>query len=47
MKWQVKLYSSGKVFNEEVHASNSSDAIQTAKSRNPNAKVMGVNAALQ
>ena len=43
MKWDVKLYVAGKVFIESVHARNRNDAIDTAKSRNPHAKVIGVN----
>ncbi len=43
MIWEVKLYVAGKVFNEEVHAVNRNDAIETAKARNPKAKVIGVN----
>ena len=47
MKWDVKLYVAGKVFIESVHARNRNDAIDTAKSRNPHAKVVGVNANLR
>lgn len=43
MKWDVKLYVGGKVFTEEVHAVNRDDAIETAKARNPKARVIGVN----
>ena len=43
MKWEVKLYVGGRVFTEEVHASNLSDARETATARNPRAKVIGVN----
>ena len=44
MKWEVKLYVGGKVFTEEVYASNSHrDARETAMARNPRAKVIGVN----
>ena len=43
MKWEVKLYVGGKVFTEEVHASNYQDAKVTATARNPTAKVIGVN----
>ena len=32
-----------KVFVESVHARNHNDAIETAKARNPKAKVVGVN----
>ena len=43
MKWEVKLYVGGKVFIEEVYATNYSDAKETATARNPKAKVIGVN----
>ena len=38
-----KLYVGGKVFTEEVYASNYRDARETATARNPRAKVIGVN----
>ena len=43
MLWEVKLYVAGKVFNEKVHAVDRNNAIDTAKARNPHAKVIGVN----
>ena len=43
MKWKVDLYVGGKVFPEYVYATNRSDAIETAKARNPKAKVIGTN----
>ncbi len=43
MKYVVQLYVAGKVFNEEVQASNPQDARQTALARNPKAQVVGVN----
>ena len=43
MIFDVKLYVGGKVFTESVHAVNRNDALDTAKSRNPKAKVIGVN----
>ena len=43
MIWEVKLYVGGKVFVESVHAVNRYDAIDTAKARNPQARVIGVN----
>ena len=43
MIWEVKLYVCGKVFVESVHAVNRNDAIDTAKNRNPHARVIGVN----
>ena len=39
----VQLYVGGKVFTESVHAVNRDDALDTAKARNPKAKVVGVN----
>ena len=42
MIWEVKLYVGGKVFTESVHAVNRQDALDTAKARNPKAKVIGV-----
>ena len=43
MKYIVQLYVGGKVFNEEVQATNHKDARDTALARNPKAKVVGVN----
>ena len=43
MKYIVQLYVGGKVFNEEVQATNPKDARETALARNPKAKVVGVN----
>ena len=43
MKYVVQLYVAGKVFNEEVQASNPQDARETALARNPKAKIVGVN----
>ena len=43
MKYEVKLYVGGKVFTEEVQATNYQDAKETATARNPKAKVVGVN----
>ena len=43
MIFDVKLYVGGKVFTESVHAVNRDDAIDTAKNRNPRARVIGVN----
>ena len=43
MKCEVQLYVAGKVFCEEVHARDYSDAKETALARNPKAKVIGVN----
>jgi hypothetical protein len=43
MKFVVELYVAGKVFKEEVYASNYQDAKETALARNPKAKVIGVN----
>ena len=47
MIWEVKLYVGGKVFVESVHAVNRQDALDTAKARNPKAKVIGVNPTLR
>jgi hypothetical protein len=44
MKCAVKLYVAGKVFEEIVEAANYQDAKETALSRNPKAKVIGVTA---
>ena len=44
MKCEVKLYVAGKVFTEEVYVRDYSEAREVALARNPNAKVMGVNA---
>ena len=43
MIWDVKLYVGGKVFTESVHAVNREDALDTAKARNPKARIIGVN----
>jgi len=43
MTYLVRLYVAGKVFDEEVIASNPQDARQTALARNPTAKIVGVN----
>ena len=44
MKCEVTLYKAGTVFKEEVIAKDYEDARQVALARNPNAKVVGVNA---
>jgi hypothetical protein len=43
MKYIVDLYVGGKIFKEEVQATNQQDARETAQARNPKAKVIGVN----
>ena len=43
MTFVVKLYVGGKTFEEEVQATSSKDARETALARNPTAKVIGVN----
>jgi len=43
MKFDVKLFVGGKVFTESVQAVNRDNAIDTAKARNPHARVIGVN----
>ena len=47
MIWDVQLYVGGKVFIESVHAVNRDDALDTAKARNPKARVIGVNPTLR
>ena len=44
MLCEVKLYVAGQVFYEEVRADNYQEARQVALARNPNAKVISVNA---
>ena len=44
MKCEVTLYKAGTVFKEEVNAKDYQDARQVALARNPNARVVGVNA---
>lgn len=44
MKYQVKLWVSGKNFIEEVYANSPRDAKETAQARNPTAKVVAINA---
>ena len=44
MKCEVKLYVAGTVFSETVIGRNYEEARQVALARNPNAKVMSVNA---
>ena len=46
MRCQVKLFVAGKVFTADVHARNYDEARQVAVARNPNARVLGVNARL-
>ena len=43
MKWKVQLYVGGTVFYEIVYAVNRTDAIETAKARNPKARVISTN----
>ena len=47
MKCRVQLYVAGQIFNEEVRAVDYQEARQVALARNPNAKVMGVNASFK
>ena len=47
MKCEVKLYVAGKVFTEEVYAKDYQEAKEVALARNPNAKVIGVNASFK
>ena len=44
MKCEIKLFKAGTVFTEEVIAKDYQDARQVALARNPNARVVGVNA---
>ena len=44
MKCEVTLYVAGTVFKEEVIARNYEEARQTALSRNPTARIVGVTA---
>ena len=44
MKCEVKLYVAGSVFSETVHAKNYDEARKVALARNPNARVVSVNA---
>ena len=44
MKCEVTLYKAGTVFKEEVIARNYDEARKVALARNPNAKVISVNA---
>ncbi len=43
MHWKIQLYSGGEVFIERVIASNRKEAVDTAVSRNPHARVVGAN----
>ena len=43
MIFQIKLYVAGKVFTDEVIAVNYENAIDTAKARNPHARIIEVN----
>ena len=44
MKCKVELIVAGKVFHESVYARDYDEARQVALARNPNARVIGVNA---
>ena len=44
MKCEVTLFKAGTVFKEEVIAKDYKDAREVALARNPNARVVGVNA---
>ena len=43
MKWKVQIYVGGSTFYESVQAVNRNDAIETAKARNPKARVIVAN----
>ena len=47
MKCRVQLYVAGKLFNEDVYARDYAEARQVALARNPNARVVGVNAIVE
>ena len=47
MKCEVKLYVAGTVFTETVQARDYQEARPVALARNPNARVMGVNASFK
>ena len=47
MKCRVRLYVTGKLFNEDVYARDYQEARQVALARNPNARVVGVNAIVE
>ena len=47
MKCRVRLYLAGKLFNEDVWARDYQEARQVALARNPNARVVGVNAIVE
>tara|TARA_B100000902_G_scaffold195610_1_gene186887 strand:- start:881 stop:1039 length:159 start_codon:yes stop_codon:yes gene_type:complete len=44
MKCRVQLYVAGTLFNEDVYAKDYQEARKVALARNPNARVVGVNA---
>ena len=44
MECEVKLFVAGQVFKETVHARNYDEARKVALARNPNARVVSVNA---
>ena len=44
MKCKVELYVAGKIFYQSVHARDYAEAEQVALARNPNARVVSVNA---
>ena len=46
MRIKVQLYVAGQVFDELVHAIDYQEAQRVALARNPNARVLGVNARL-
>ena len=46
MKCEVQLYVAGKVFTEQVYAVDYEEARRVAIARNPNARIVSVNAKL-
>ena len=43
MRWKVSLYVGGKVFSDYCYATNRQNAVATALSRNPTARVISTN----
>lgn len=43
MKYKVQMWMGGRIFIEEVYANDAQEARQTAKARNPFARVVSIN----
>lgn len=41
--WEVRMFSGGRTFVEIVYGGSAADAVESARARNPNATVLGVN----